>query len=64
MTNERFNEFDPKLRVEVSLQSMDLSILHALVTVHDEFEEAKRSAKAERTLDPASKSKKFEKSPW
>ena len=63
LTNERFSEFDPKLRVEVSLQSMD-SILQALVTVHDEFEKAKQSAKAERALDPASKSKKFDKSPW
>lgn len=63
LTNERFSEFDPKLQVEVSLQSMD-SILQALVTVHDEFEKAKQSAKAERALDPASKSKKFDKSPW
>ena len=64
LTNERFGEFDPKLRVEVSLQSMDLSILQALVLVHNEFEAAKQSAKAERALDPASKSKKFDKSPW
>ena len=64
LTNERFNDFYPKLRVEVSWQSLDLSILHALVTAHGEFEEAKRSAKAERSLDQASKSKKFDKSPW
>jgi len=64
LTNERFDDFDPKLRVEVSLQSMDLSILQALVLVHDEFEVAKQSAKVERERDPASKSKKFDKSPW
>ena len=64
LTNEVFEGFDPALRVAVKLKDLDLTILHALVAVHSEFEDAKKAAKADRLKDPASKSKKFDKSPW
>ena len=64
LTNEIFEGFDPALRLAVKLKDLDLTILHALVAVHSEFEEAKKAAKADRARDPASKSKKFDKSPW
>ena len=64
LTNEAFGGFDPSLRVAVKLGDLDLAILQALVAAHSEFEEAKSAARADRKRDPASKSKKFDKSPW
>ena len=64
LTNERFDGFDPGLRVPMSLHDMDLPILLALVATRSEFEEAKMAAKNDRKFDWGSKSKKFDKSPW
>ena len=64
LTNEKFDEFDPALRITMTLQDMEMPILLALVATRAEFEEAKLLAKNDRKFDWGSKSKKFDKSPW
>ena len=37
LTNEKFDGFDPGLRIAMSLQSMELPILLSLVATHSEL---------------------------
>ena len=64
LTNEKFDSFEPGLRIAMSLRDMELPILRALVATHLEFEDAKLAAKRDSKFDWGSKSKKFDKTPW
>ena len=64
LTNEKFGDFLPSLRVQFEFADLQLGVLQALVKAHAGFEEAKRLAKDVKQNDRGSKSKKFDKSPW
>ena len=63
LTNERFCEFDPSKRVDITWKDLDVSILQALVQTREEFEKKKQEAK-ESSDGRQPRGKKFDKSPW
>ena len=64
LTNEVYTGFDQELRVEVSLEDLDLSVLMSLVESRSEFETARSAAKEAARRLPLQSKKKSDKSPW
>ena len=64
LTNERFADFDPSLRVAITYGDLQLDVLRALVDAHGAFEDSKRMARESKRTDSGIKSKRFDKTPW
>ena len=64
LTNERFDDFDPSMRVNFELADLDLAILDKLVETRGAFDRAKTLAQASRITKPSHLKKKREKSDW
>ncbi len=50
LTNEEFQNFDPALRMDISLKDLDLGVLEKLLEVSESFEKVRLEQKEAKTL--------------
>ena len=63
-TNERFTEFEPALRVSISLADVDLAVLWSLVDTRREFDVSRELAREVTLKEGGQKNPRRDKTPW
>ena len=64
LTNEDYTGFEPKLRVVLVLDDLDLSVLNSLVKSRSDFEVSREKARAEAKCEVGRTKRRVDKTPW